>query len=184
MTKPPAAQPDTKDWTWVLDRPCEQCGADVGKLTIPQIAELNRQSARRWAELMKGDPDSLRTRPQPDTWSPLEYACHARDVYRLFLERLELMLSEDNPTFANWDPNITADHERYDLADPAVVATEVAEAGDRLASAFDQLLPEQLARRGLRSDGAKFTLESFARYELHDPEHHLWDVTGEQSKAC
>jgi len=31
-------------------------------------------------------------------------------------------------------------------------------------------------RKGLRSDGATFTVDSFLRYLLHDPIHHLWDV--------
>ena len=34
-------------------------------------------------------------------------------------------------------------------------------------------------RTGIRSDGAAFTVDTFARYFLHDPVHHLWDVTGE-----
>jgi len=29
---------------------------------------------------------------------------------------------------------------------------------------------------GNRSDGASFTIESFARYLIHDPVHHLYDV--------
>jgi len=37
--------------------------------------------------------------------------------------------------------------------------------------------PDQLGRRGFRSDGAEFTIDSFARYFIHDPVHHLWDVT-------
>ena len=35
----------------------------------------------------------------------------------------------------------------------------------------------RVERTGLRSDGAHFTVDSFARYFLHDIEHHLWDVT-------
>jgi hypothetical protein len=31
-------------------------------------------------------------------------------------------------------------------------------------------------RKGLRSDGATFTIDTFGRYLLHDPIHHLWDV--------
>jgi hypothetical protein len=33
-------------------------------------------------------------------------------------------------------------------------------------------------RTGTRSDGARSTVESFARYFIHDPVHHLYDVTG------
>jgi hypothetical protein len=36
------------------------------------------------------------------------------------------------------------------------------------------------ARTGRRGDGATFTIESFVRYLLHDPVHHLTDVTGER----
>ena len=28
----------------------------------------------------------------------------------------------------------------------------------------------------VRFDGARFTVESFGRYVLHDPVHHVWDV--------
>ena len=51
-------------------------------------------------------------------WSPLEYACHVRDVFRLFDTRLHLMLDEDDPLFANWDQDETAVAERYSEQDP------------------------------------------------------------------
>ena len=35
-------------------------------------------------------------------------------------------------------------------------------------------------RTGARSDGARFTVATFARYFVHDPIHHLYDVTGER----
>jgi hypothetical protein len=37
---------------------------------------------------------------------------------------------------------------------------------------------EQWERRGRRSDGAAFTVATFGRYMIHDPEHHLFDATG------
>jgi len=37
---------------------------------------------------------------------------------------------------------------------------------------------DQWARTGRRGDGASFTVETFARYFVHDPVHHLYDVTG------
>ena len=67
-----------------------------------------------------------RQRPRPDVWSPLEYACHVRDVFRLFDQRLGLMLAEDDPQFANWDQDDTAVDDRYGEQDPAVVAGELA----------------------------------------------------------
>ena len=45
-----------------------------------------------------------------------------------------------------------------------------------LADRFDAVTGAQWGRPGTRSDGAHFTVESFARYLIHDPIHHLWDV--------
>ncbi len=175
---PPPAQPDDKDWTWVLERECPDCEVQVGHLTMPEIAALNRRCADSFAEVLRRDETWVKARPQPDVWSPLEYGCHVRDVFRLFAERLELMLDQDDPEFANWNPNDTAEAERYDLQDPAQVATELLSAAGHLADCFESLDADQLRRSGRRSDGASFTVETFARYEIHDPLHHLWDVIG------
>jgi hypothetical protein len=88
------------------------------------------------------------------------------------------MLTDDAPGFANWDQDVTAVAERYDLQDPAVVAVELAQASEDMAAAFDAVRGEEWERTGVRSDGAQFTVDSFARYFLHDIEHHVWDVTG------
>jgi len=52
-------------------------------------------------------------------------------------------------------------------------------AASAIAARFASLGANDLERVGRRSDGASFTVASFARYEIHDPLHHLWDVTGE-----
>ncbi len=51
-------------------------------------------------------------------WSPLEYACHVRDVHLLFAERVRLMLEQDGPTFDNWDQDVTAVESAYGSQDP------------------------------------------------------------------
>ena len=56
------------------------------------------------------------------------------------------------------------------------VIAEMAADGERLATAFEAVRPEQWDRPGLRSDGAMFTVETIGRYLVHDPTHHVWDV--------
>jgi hypothetical protein len=109
-------------------------------------------------------------------WSPLEYGCHVRDVFRLFDTRLGLMLSTYDPLFANWDQDETAVAERYGEQDPTVVAVELLAAGDAVAASFAAVEGDQWERPGRRSDGAAFTVRSFGRYFVHDPVHHLHDV--------
>lgn len=171
---PPAPTPDDKDWTWVLVRPCPECGFDTRTVDLADVGDLVRTNATTWQSVL-GRSD-VRDRPEPDTWSPLEYGCHVRDVFRLYLVRLELMLGQDGAHYPNWDQDETAITERYDRSDPATVAAELTTAAAALADRFDSITPDQTARTGQRSDGATFTVDTFARYFVHDPIHHLWDV--------
>ncbi|MDA3040027.1 MAG: DinB family protein [Actinomycetota bacterium] len=171
---PRSLVPDRPDWTWVLERPCPECGVDVAELDIERTPTLIRENATAWVELLAG-PD-LSTPRKENHWSPLEYACHVRDVFELYHYRLGLMLSEDGPHYPNWDQDLTAIDKDYPSSDPAVVAVELTEQAHLLASRFETVTGDDWARTGFRSDGAAFTIASFARYLLHDPIHHLWDV--------
>lgn len=166
--------PDDKDWTWVLERACPECGFDARTVDAVEVAAMIRSTATSWRdELVRPD---ARRRARPDRWSTLEYGAHVRDVYRLYLERLDLMITQDDPLFANWDQDRAARDDRYDLQDPIEVATQLAAAATALAAAFDAVEDDQWDRPGRRSDGAAFTIATFARYLIHDPVHHLWDV--------
>ncbi|WP_183092284.1 DinB family protein [Nocardioides stalactiti] len=176
MTSPAEIAPDTKDWTWVLDRACAECGFDAGAVDRAALGSTIRANAAAWAQVL-ASVDATR-RPAPTVWSPTEYAAHVRDVHTMFAGRVRLMLTEDDPTFANWDQDETALAERYDLQDPAVVAPALVAAADEAAAAYDAVAGAQWERTGTRSNGSLFTVESIGRYHLHDVVHHLWDVRG------
>ncbi len=165
---------DTKDWTWVLEQRCPDCGFDAGELARDQIGSTTRRVAERFEGFL--ERDGVRDRPAPDVWSALEYGCHLRDVGRMFGERLTLMLDEDGPQFGNWDQDDTAIVDRYDLQDPAVVEVELAVSLGALADAYDAVRPDQWDRPGFRSNGSIFTVESLGRYMVHDLVHHVWDI--------
>jgi DinB superfamily len=169
--------PDTKDWTWVLHRICPECGFDTQSFAREQIPALVLANAGQWREVLSG-PGEVHRRPRPEVWSPLEYACHVRDVHRLYAQRLELMLTRDNPSFPNWDQDVTAVEDRYGEQDPQLVGGELGDAARTVAEGFASVAGEQWERTGNRSDGAHFTVESFGRYYVHDPIHHLYDAIG------
>ena len=173
---PPLPEPDDKDWTWTLERPCPQCGFEAATVEPVAIPALVRDAASRWPDVLARPLAT--TRPAPTTWSPLEYACHVRDVHRVFTGRLELMLEQDNPAFENWDQDETAVAGRYWEQDPAVVAGEVTESGEGLADAYTRVGPDDWNRTGVRSNGSVFTVDTLGRYCLHDLFHHVWDVGG------
>jgi len=166
--------PDTKDWTWVLAQRCPECGFTAADVDGPAIGATVRELVPRWVGALSRD--DARTRPSPTTWSTLEYGAHVRDVLRTFDGRLELLLTRDDPMFANWDQDATALEDRYDLQDPAVVAAELAAAAEVTAARFDAVTPEQWGRSGRRSNGSEFTVLTLGQYFLHDVVHHLHDV--------
>jgi hypothetical protein len=175
--------PDTKDWTWVLERPCPECGFDTTKLELADLPAMIRANAAVWQEVLGGARESVSARPEPGKWSALEYGCHVRDVLRLYDYRLQLMLSQDNPLYPNWDQDETALAEYYSEQDPARVAAELEQAAETIACRFASVTGELWSRKGRRNDGAEFTIETFARYFIHDPVHHVYDVTGQQAPS-
>jgi hypothetical protein len=174
--------PDTKDWTWVLDAPCPECGLDTRTLTAADVPAAIRGVASSFAEVLAAG-ETTRRRPEPGMWSPLEYACHVRDVCRLFDARLHLLLTSEDARFANWDQDATAVQERYGEQDPAQVSHQLSEAAQRLAASFERVPDAEQGRTGRRSDGATFTVATLGRYLVHDLVHHVHDVTGRRASA-
>ena len=168
-------EPDTKDWTWVVDRPCPDCGFDPESVDRSELADLLHENTRGWFAML-ADADYA-VRPAPHVWSRLEYACHVRDVHRVFAERVRLMLDQDDPELENWDQDATAAEEVYGEQDPAAVGTELVERAAEAAAVYDSVEADQWQRTGRRSNGSEFTVESIGRYHLHDVVHHLWDVS-------
>lgn len=166
--------PDTKDWTWVLERPCRDCGFDALDYPLSTFATTIRENAATWLQVLTRE--EVRRRPGDDRWSDLEYACHVRDVYRVFDQRLALMLNEDDPQFQNWDQDETALAERYEFQEPLSVGVELVNAANVFADRYDTVTDAQWERRGRRSNGSRFSVASLGWYSLHDVHHHLWDV--------
>jgi hypothetical protein len=195
-------EPDTKDWTWTLRRRCPECGLAAGEVKVSELAERTFIAAEEWVVILRSSP-AVGARPSPEVWSPLEYGAHVRDVFRRFDRRLTQMLEtgvsgasatgthrgargvappddSDQPTFENWDQDQTAIEERYAEQDPEEVADELEAAAEEFVRQIRELRPDQLQRRGRRTDGAEFTVVTLLQYFLHDIVHHLWDVTGQQ----
>ena len=168
--------PDSKDWTWVLSRTCPECGFDASICGALAVAALLRGNASKWETLL-AEGRITRGRSNPAKWSPLEYACHVRDVCRIYDERIALMLEVPDPLFANWEQDATAVDDQYDEQDPRTVVNALVASAEVLANRLDSLSADDWEREGSRSDGASFTIDSISRYMIHDPIHHLWDVT-------
>ena len=166
--------PDDKNWTWVLQRACPDCGFDAASFDPTTIGTAIAATVADFRELLQ-NPHAAQ-RPDEHTWSAVEYGCHVRDVYRLYLYRLDLMMAEGDPLFENWDQDVAAIADRYDEQTAGVVGLELEGAADMLSARYATVRADQWSRTGRRGDGAVFTIDSFTRYLIHDPVHHVWDV--------
>jgi hypothetical protein len=167
-------EPDTKDWTWVISQPCPECGFDGSTVNHAEVAGRIRADAAEWPRRLSAVGVSVRARPT--VWSALEYGCRIRGVHRIFNDRVRLMLSEDEPRFANWDQDATAIEDDYGSSDAVVVTSELVDAAGTVADTYDRVPPDAWSRRGSRSNGSEFTVASIAVYHLHDIVHHAHDV--------
>lgn len=171
--------PDTKNWTWVTERACPECGFDASAITLSDVPGLLRAAVALWPAIL--ERDDVSARPDPHTWSALEYGAHVRDVVDIFAGRFARALAEEDPLLENWDQDATAVASRYSEQDPHVVADQLVAAGEALAATLEAIPASDAGRTCLRSDGSRFTVDSLARYFIHDVEHHVWDVTNARS---
>lgn len=146
---------------------CEECGWEYGDTEV-----------RPHAEAFVDAFDGSRERPAPAVWSPLEYACHVRDVLRVQLGRLARGLAEDTPRFEPMGRDERPALYRYAEQHPDVVAREILAAADAFAVVVDALDDQQLERtvtynwpeRNVR------TLRWVAEHTVHELVHHRMDV--------
>jgi SAM-dependent methyltransferase len=174
-------EPDTKDWTWVLERRCEECGLDASVVDRHDLPHAFRNNARVWLALL-ADPAAAE-RSRPDRWSLLEYACHVHDVHQVFHERVSSMLALDTPRFANWDQDAAAVEHDYAGQLPSIVGSTLVASAYAVGDLYASVPAAAWQRRGVRSDGSEFTIETLGRYHLHDVVHHLYDVRGAAGPA-
>ncbi|MDQ3639939.1 MAG: DinB family protein [Actinomycetota bacterium] len=134
--------------------------------------------ARYQSPLEVQEPDRLRARPRPNVWSPLEYACHVRDVLKMQKERIQLALVEDEPAFAPMRREERVIEDRYNEQDPAEVAKELNDAASALAQTLETLDEEGWQRRGIYHwpTTQVRSVEWIGRHTLHEGRHHLWDI--------
>lgn len=158
----------------MVERVCPECGFDAARVASGALADGVIRLTAPWPEVLART--DVRSRPAPTTWSPLEYGCHVRDVCRVFTERTRLMLTEVDPTFADWDQDRAAVDGAYHRQAPTRVADELADAAQVWAEAYRAVPADAWDRAGLRSNGSAFTVTTLGRYGLHDLAHHLVDV--------
>jgi hypothetical protein len=127
----------------------------------------------------------VRAHPVEGTWSALEYACHARDVFEVQRERLGHALVEDSYTPPRMRRDERVSEMRYNEQPPADVADDLAANATALASFVENVSETDLARTMHYGypELAERTLEWVVKHTVHEGEHHLLDIGRVQRAA-
>jgi DinB superfamily len=158
---------------------CEECGftyrLDEAETAGPSIVEA---AGRLAAVLGDGDGAELRRRREPDVWSPLEYACHVRDVFLVQRERVFAARRVDRPELEPMGRDERVDYDGYAAQDPADVARQIGDAARLFANVLARLDAADWERTVVYAWPvvAERTVRWVAVHTEHEARHHLMDV--------
>jgi len=157
---------------------CAGCGFSyaVGRA---EITPWLRSDARAFvAKLGRLDDAAARTRPAPGVWSPLEYACHVRDMLGVQTERVRLVQRAVDPEFVPMGRDERVVEDRYNEQGPVVVAGELVAAADAFATLLDGLDDDGWRRTGIYNypERARRSVEWIAIHTNHELLHHRGDI--------
>lgn len=146
------------------------------KATVQLLAALERAPDIVIPLVRQAHPDVLKRRPAPGEWSIHENACHLAEVHPLFFRRLDLMVSESNPTIASYDPGRDAPDDallKLDLTD-SLCRFEADRA--RLVARLRRLRADDWARTARHDEYNSYSIFTMFRHlALHDF-HHAYRI--------
>ncbi len=164
---------------------CAECGFDYRRLDTGDVSSALRAATERLAEdLLSGDDAAVHARPDPSTWSVVEYGCHVRDLLLVQRDRILLALVEDKPRFASMHRDARAVNAHYVLESALEVGQELTVAANLAAKVIGWLSPEQLDRPCVYNypEPTERDLAWVVKNTLHEVVHHELDVRGVRTR--
>jgi DinB superfamily len=156
---------------------CAECGF-VYDLDRAEIVRRLNTDAEIFVARVDDLGDDARRRPAPEVWSPLEYACHVRDMLRIQRDRVDLIQREDRPTLVPMGRDERVIDDRYNEQDPAVVTRELLGAARSLCELLDSLEATGWERSGHYTYPTTElrTVEWIGNHTVHELQHHGHDI--------
>jgi DinB superfamily len=120
--------------------------------------------------------ESLAKRTIPEKWSLKELVCHVLRVQRVFSERLETTLTQENPSLTSYEPEGDAVFEKL-AARPAeeTLAAYVAER-ERHLERLEDLLPAEWHRMAQHPEFPHYDVHFQTDYLAHHEAHHIYQM--------
>lgn len=156
---------------------CEVCGITYST-TSPERAMLSVVALppQLRAGLSRIPDDVLRIRPEPGTWSVIEYVCHIRDVLATTTIRIHRTLTEDDPVVDPMLNDLRADRFGYNRRALPPLLDEVADVADGLLRETARIVESDWDRSHRRYPGEDRSARWLIRQAMHEGTHHLLDI--------
>jgi hypothetical protein len=139
-----------------------------------RLARIARTPEELAAALRRADVGVFARRPDAKSWAPTEVICHLRDNEEWFLERMQLVVSIDEPRFVATNPDRWAEERQY-LTNDAVLALAAFTRRRRETLDFlGRLGSSDWRRGGVHSDSrGRRTIDEFLSVMAWHDDNHL-----------
>jgi uncharacterized damage-inducible protein DinB len=148
-------------------------GGDRMATLEEQLARMER-TADDFAAAIRGASEAvLSKRPDGKNWSAREVVCHMRDTEESFMQRFQLLLTMDEPTFLGVEPVRWAEERLYGRNDAGEAVVAFRKRRDESLAFLRHLKPEQWERAGVHATRGRMTVKDFVGLMAWHDDNHL-----------
>jgi len=140
------------------------------------LKALHEAADELQSQLLGLSEEDLCRRPAPGEWSLKEIAAHLRDAEACFLERLRLIVSQDEPDLPDIDVDAYVLEQDYQSLDLYEVLLEFSRLRQRSSSLLRSLEPSEWEREGLHPYRGRLSIMQVARDMNEHDLSHLWQA--------
>ncbi len=162
-----------------MDNACTECGFAYSLSEAEGAGSAITEACGELVAALSESGAELRSRREEKVWSPLEYACHVRDVLIVQRERVLLARREARPSLQAMGRDERVDHDGYAEQHPEDVARQLGDAARLFANVLGRLGPADWDRRTVMynyPEPSERSLRWVAMHTLHEVRHHLLDI--------
>ncbi|BBY12881.1 methyltransferase type 12 [Mycobacterium marseillense] len=161
-----------------MTEPCAGCNFIYDLRRAAAAGEDLQALTAEAVVLLSNNDIDVRSRSHPDVWSPLEYACHLRDVLLVQRERVLAARRTSGSDCASMGREERAEHDGYNEQDPADVARQLADAAALFSNVLARLSGDDWDRTVIYHypETHERSLRWVAVHTVHELQHHLLDI--------
>lgn len=123
------------------------------------------------------DAATLRARPYPGKWTPLEIIGHLVDAEYLYAYRLRLILCETAPLIQSMDQELWVTGQRYNEREPAELAADFRALRKMNLQFWKHIRPEELNKFGRHAERGNESLAMMLRMHAGHDLSHIDQIT-------